>query len=225
MDTFKSCLRRQVHSRDNAETKKHIPQTYIMGPSKHMFQSYSRSIFPILKTLPFFNDSDAADVDSSGIFWMRFGKEAMNGVLKDEKILKQLCDAMYRAKIRESERKGKQNMRFGDELDDFVTALCTFSTRSAKLFIESLGGRSIRSIRQCTAKSSGHVDWNISAGNVESAKELIRVVAGYNGPLVGMTDCTKAVHLVVGHIRSVFTTNVSNHQMHYWAQKWTNGDC
>lgn len=88
------------------------------------------------------------DENSSTIgFWLELADKATQDAFKQKPIFKGLCYIMLQiAKCKEKD-KGLQNLKYSDELIDFLTVLGSISLKALELFRQNLAGMSICTIR------------------------------------------------------------------------------
>ncbi|PKC04566.1 hypothetical protein RhiirA5_422046 [Rhizophagus irregularis] len=183
------CDKLRKNSRLNQATKKQratgknirfIPKWYLEHPlSKLLLNTNLKSLWV-----------SADNSDSDAEIWFKLAQFGKDGLFKGEKTFQELASLMIQIQEKKLQDKKMTGLRYSEYLKQFF-CLLSDSSCEYEIFRQMFAGMSIRSIRYMRAKKSDIVsNPELVYENILKVAQLTRAL-NWNGPIVGMTDCTK----------------------------------
>ncbi|GBB86238.1 hypothetical protein RclHR1_12680004 [Rhizophagus clarus] len=183
------CDKLRKNSRLNQATKKQratgknirfIPKWYLEHPlSKLLLNTNLKSLWVSADN----NDNDAE-------LWFKLAQFGKDGLFKGERTFQELASLMIQIQEKKLQDKKMTGLRYSEYLKQFF-CLLSDSSREYEIFRQMFAGMSIRSIRYMRANESDIIsNPELVYENILKVVRLTKAL-NWNGPIVGMTDCTK----------------------------------
>ncbi|GES83371.1 hypothetical protein RCL_jg16077.t1 [Rhizophagus clarus] len=183
------CDKLRKNSRLNQATKKQratgknirfIPKWYLEHPlSKLLLNTNLKSLWVSADN----NDNDAE-------LWFKLAQFGKDRLFKGERTFQELASLMIQIQEKKLQDKKMTGLRYSEYLKQFF-CLLSDSSREYEIFRQMFAGMSIRSIRYMRANESDIIsNPELVYENILKVVRLIKAL-NWNGPIVGMTDCTK----------------------------------
>ncbi|EXX57030.1 hypothetical protein RirG_210800 [Rhizophagus irregularis DAOM 197198w] len=157
-----------------------IPKCYLEHPlSKLLLNTNLKSLWALADE----------DNDNTAI-WTKLAQFGKDGFFKGEKTFQELVSLMIQIQEKKLRNKKTTGLRYSEHLKQFFSLLSE-SSREYEIFRQMFAGMSVRSIRYLRAKEVDVVtNPELIYENILKFSQLIKAL-NWNGPVVGMTDCTK----------------------------------
>lgn len=132
----------------------------------------------------------ADDDNDDAAIWIKLAQLGKDGFFKGEKTFQELASLMVQIQEKKLKNKKTTGLRYSEHLKQFFSLLSE-SSREYEIFRQMFAGISVRSIRYLRAKEIDIVtNPELVYENILKFARLIKAL-NWNGPVVGMTDCTK----------------------------------
>jgi hypothetical protein len=132
----------------------------------------------------------ADDDNDYAAIWIKLVQFGKDGLFNGEKTFQELASLMIQIQEKKLKNKKVTGLRYSEHLKQFFSLLSE-SSREYEVFRQMFAGMSLRSIRYLRTKEIDVVtNPELVYENILKFARLIKAL-NWNGPIVGMTDCTK----------------------------------
>jgi hypothetical protein len=132
----------------------------------------------------------ADDDNDYAAIWIKLAQFGKDGLFNGEKTFQELASLMIQIQEKKLKNKKVTGFCYSEHLKQFFSLLSE-SSREYEVFRQMFAGMSLRSIRYLRTKEIDVVtNPELVYENILKFARLIKAL-NWNGPIVGMTDCTK----------------------------------